>query len=144
VGKANGSRERAPDDELRVPTIQNHPRDSVPSTASPFALSGTSPASGSSGVTSGASGNSQLSPATMSTLIAAQGQSATGSTSETSTSPADTLFSQIDGDDDGEATTFPTYGDGSTTSPQAMFSAATSSYNFMGQITQRQPLSFSA
>jgi hypothetical protein len=29
VGKANGSRERAPDDELRVPTIQNHPRDTV-------------------------------------------------------------------------------------------------------------------
>jgi hypothetical protein len=122
-------------------------KSSTPSTASPFALSGSSAASGSSGAASGASGNSQLSPATMSTLIAAQGQSATGSISQTSTSPAGTLqnlLSQIDGDDDGEATTSPTYGDGSATSPQAMLSAATSSYNFMGQMAQRQPLSFSA
>jgi hypothetical protein len=123
-------------------------KSSTPSTATPFALSGSSPASGSSAAASGASGYSQLSPATMNALFVAQSQPSTGSTSQTSTSPAGTLqslSSQFDGDDDGEATTSPTYGDGSTTSPQAMaFSAATSSYNFMGQMAQRQPLSFSA
>jgi hypothetical protein len=110
-------------------------KSSAPSTGTPFALSSANPASASSAAASGASGYSQLSPATMSALLAAQGQS---STSQTSTSPASTLqslFSQIDGNDDGEA----------TMSPQAAtFSAATASYNFVGQMVQRQPLSFSA
>jgi hypothetical protein len=113
-------------------------KSSAPSTGTPFALSSANPASASSAAASGASGYSQLSPATMSALLAAQGQSSTASTSQTSTSPASTLqslFSQIDGNDDGEA----------TMSPQAAtFSAATASYNFVGQMVQRQPLSFSA
>jgi EF-hand domain pair len=68
----------------------------------PFAVA--PPTSGSPASTAGASGVSQLSPATMSALLAAQGQaSATTTPAPTSRSAAlQDLFSQIDGNGDGE------------------------------------------
>jgi hypothetical protein len=61
--------------------------------------------SGNSAPASGANGFSQLSPATMSALLAAQGQPSTGSTTSASTSPSNALqdlFSQIDANGDGQ------------------------------------------
>jgi Ca2+-binding EF-hand superfamily protein len=79
------------------------------SAPSPFDLPGAStPAAGSSTPASGATGWSQISPQTMSALISAQSQStatAATSTSTTPTSPASALqdlFSQIDGNGDGQ------------------------------------------
>ena len=75
--------------------------------ASLFDSAGSSVASASSTATSGAGGCSQISPATMSALLAAQSQSSTGSTTQTSTSPSQALqdlFSQIDGNGDGQIT----------------------------------------
>ena len=69
----------------------------------PFAVA--APASGSPTPTSGGSGFSQLSPATMSTLLAAQGQSSTATTTPASTSRSSALqdlFSQIDSNGDGQ------------------------------------------
>jgi hypothetical protein len=54
---------------------------------------------------SGSGGYSQISPATMSALLAAQGQSSTGSTTSASASPSDALkdlFSQLDADGNGQ------------------------------------------
>jgi hypothetical protein len=64
-------------------------------------------ASASTGSTapSGSGGYSQISPATMSALLAAQGQSSTGSTTSASASPSDALkdlFSQLDADGNGQ------------------------------------------
>ncbi|MDP1533796.1 MAG: EF-hand domain-containing protein, partial [Rubrivivax sp.] len=74
---------------------------------SPFDFSSSSTASESSPATSGTGGGSQISPATMSALLAAQGQamSGTGSTGSASTSRSDALndlFAQIDADSDGK------------------------------------------
>jgi EF-hand domain pair len=69
----------------------------------PFAVS--TPTSASSTPATGGSGFSQLSPATMSALLAAQGQSSTATTTSASTSPSSALqdlFSQIDSNGDGE------------------------------------------
>jgi hypothetical protein len=70
----------------------------------PFGLSGDTSASGSSAPATGFSGGgSQISPATMSALLAAQGE--TGSTASATTSPSSALqdlFSQIDANGDGE------------------------------------------
>lgn len=74
----------------------------------PFDLSGS--ASGSTAQTgsstpSQGSGGSQISPATMSALLAAQDQSSTGATTSGSTSRADALkdlFSQVDANGDGK------------------------------------------
>src|SRR5882757_1838916 len=65
----------------------------------PFDVSGSAKASGSPAPASGSNGFSQLSPATMSALLAAQSQSSTGSTTSASNSPSNALkdlFSQLD------------------------------------------------
>ena len=72
---------------------------------SPFDLSGGTAASEGSPAKFGASGGSQISPATMSALLVAQSQSTTGSATPASTSRSDALkdlFSQIDADGDGK------------------------------------------
>jgi Ca2+-binding EF-hand superfamily protein len=71
----------------------------------PFDFSGSAAASGSPTPASGSNGFSQLSPATMSALLAAQSQSSTGSTTSASISPSDALkdlFSQLDTNGDGQ------------------------------------------
>ena len=75
------------------------------SSTDPFEISGSASAPGSSAPAPGASGFSQLSPATMSALLAAQSQSSMGSTTSASTNPSDALqnlFSQIDGSSTGD------------------------------------------
>jgi hypothetical protein len=72
---------------------------------SPFDLSGSSTASEASPGRSGAGGSSQISPATMSALLAAQGQATTGSAPSASNGRSDALkdlFAQIDADSDGK------------------------------------------
>ncbi|WP_029583794.1 EF-hand domain-containing protein [Bradyrhizobium sp. URHD0069] len=72
---------------------------------SPFDVSGSASPSGSSTPASGSGGFSQISPATMSALLAAQSQSSTGSTTATPTSRSDALknlFSQLDADGNGQ------------------------------------------
>jgi hypothetical protein len=71
------------------------------SAANPFDLSGGTAPSGSSIPASGSGGFSQISPATMSALLAAQRQSSTGSAPSTSTALQD-LFSQLDTNGDGQ------------------------------------------
>lgn len=76
-----------------------------PSAASPFDLSAGAPASGNSTAASGFGGRSQISQATMSALLAAQGQSSTPNTGSASTSKSDALkdlFAQIDANGDGQ------------------------------------------
>ena len=71
----------------------------------PFDFAGSSAPSGSSAPASGAGGFSQISPATMSALLAAQSQSSTGATTSAPTSRSDALkdlFSQLDADGDGQ------------------------------------------
>ena len=71
----------------------------------PFDVSGSTTTSTSSTPASGSGGGSQISPATMSALLAAQCQSSTGSTASASTSKSDLLkdlFAQIDADGDGK------------------------------------------
>jgi Ca2+-binding EF-hand superfamily protein len=71
----------------------------------PFDFENTAAPSGSSTPPSGSSGFSQISPATMSALLAAQGQSSTGPTTSAPTSPSAALkdlFSQIDANGDGQ------------------------------------------
>lgn len=73
--------------------------------ANPFDISGSTPTSGSATPASGSSGFSQISPATMSALLAAQGQASTTSTASAPTSPSSALqdlFSQIDANGDGQ------------------------------------------
>jgi hypothetical protein len=72
--------------------------------ANPFDLSGSTAASGSSTPASGSNGLSQLSPATMSALLAAQSQSSTATTTPAAPSRSDALnhlFSQLDTDGEG-------------------------------------------
>jgi EF-hand domain pair len=72
--------------------------------ANPFDLSGSTAASGSSTPASGSNGLSQLSPATMSALLAAQSQSSTAPTTPAATGRSDALnhlFSQLDTDGKG-------------------------------------------
>jgi hypothetical protein len=71
----------------------------------PFNISSGAAASTGAPATGFTGGGSQISPATMSALLAAQGQSSAGTASSASTSPADALqnlFSQIDGNGDGQ------------------------------------------
>jgi hypothetical protein len=71
----------------------------------PFDLSGGASAPGSSAPAPGTGGFSQLSPATMSALLAAQSQSSTSASAPTSQSNAlQDLFSQIDTNGDGQIT----------------------------------------
>jgi len=74
--------------------------------ANPFDLSGTTSASAAPPPPPfGSGGGSRVSPATMSALLAAQGESSTGSTTSASTSQSDALkdlFSQLDTDGDGQ------------------------------------------
>ena len=73
------------------------------STASPFDLPAASNSAGSSAPASGTGAWSQISPQTMSALIAAQSQSGTTGTAPTSPSAAlQDLFSQIDANSDGQ------------------------------------------
>jgi hypothetical protein len=72
---------------------------------SPFDLSGSSTASEASPAKSGPGGTSQISPATMSALLAAQSQATTGSAPSASNGRSDALkdlFAQIDADSDGK------------------------------------------
>ena len=72
---------------------------------SPFDFSGSSTASEGSPAKSGANGGSQISPATMSALLAAQSQATAGSAPSASSSRSDALkdlFAQIDADSDGK------------------------------------------
>jgi EF-hand domain pair len=71
----------------------------------PFDISGSAAASGSPAPASGPSGFSQLSPATMSALLAAQSQSSTTSVTPAPVSRNDALkdlFSKLDADGDGK------------------------------------------
>jgi hypothetical protein len=73
--------------------------------ANPFDLSGSTAASGNPTPASGSNGLSQLSPSTMSALLAAQSQSSTAPTTPAATSRSDALnhlFSQLDTDGDGK------------------------------------------
>ena len=73
-------------------------------TTNPFDFAGSSAPLGSSAPASGAGGFSQISPATMSALLAAQSQSSAGATTSAPASRSDALkdlFSQIDADGDG-------------------------------------------
>ncbi len=74
--------------------------------ANPFDLSGTASASADPPPPPfGSGGGSRVSPATMSALLAAQGESSTGSTTSASTSQSDALkdlLSQLDIDGDGK------------------------------------------
>ena len=75
------------------------------SSASPFDFSASSSASASSTPPPWSGAASQLSPAVMSALLAAQGQSSAGSTASAPTSQSDALkhlFSQLDADGDGQ------------------------------------------
>lgn len=121
--------------------------------ANPFEVASPAPTSASSVPSTGFSAGAQISPATMSELLAAQSQSST--TTPASTSASSTLqdmFSQIDGNGDGEITKSEfenALGAGGTTAP----ASATSSYQSLGQLFQREaqaisfsvaPLSFNA
>jgi hypothetical protein len=109
------------------------------SAVDPFEIASPVSASTSSAPASGFSAGSQISPATLNTLLAAQSQSSTASNPSAPTSASEArqdISSQIDSDA------------GSSDS-----SAAASSYNLMGQMFQRAtnafsfsapPLSFSA
>src|SRR5258708_20820405 len=68
-----------------------HPTGFNQDSPNPFDLSGGASAAASSTAASGASGGSQISPATMSALLAAQSQSSAGSTNQASTSRSDAL-----------------------------------------------------
>jgi hypothetical protein len=81
------------------------PQSTSPGATNPFDVSGSAQPLGSSTAAFGASGCSQLSPATMSALLAAQSQSSAGSAAPTSASPSSALqdlFSQIDANGDGQ------------------------------------------
>ena len=70
----------------------------------PFSTTAGAPPAGGSSPSTAPGGYSQLSPATMSALLAAQGQSSTGATTQVSTDPSSALqnlFSQIDANGDG-------------------------------------------
>ncbi len=72
-----------------------------------FGLSSSSSASGNAAAVPEFNGGAQISPATMSALLAAQSQSQTGSATPASVSPAtalQNLFSQIDANGDGQIT----------------------------------------
>src|SRR5471030_2334730 len=97
---------------LTAPKAKSSPATDFSQNASnPFDTSGSTPStSGSSTPTTGGSGFTQISPATMSTLLAAQGQSSAATTPPATTTPASTspssalqdLFSQIDANGDGQ------------------------------------------
>jgi Ca2+-binding EF-hand superfamily protein len=73
----------------------------------PFSIDGGSSPSGGAASSVNSGNRPQISPETMSALIAAHGQSSTASTAATSKSPKDALgdlFSQIDADGDGRIT----------------------------------------
>ena len=75
------------------------------SPTNPFDVASSSAPPGGSAPAPGPSGCSQLSPATMSALLAAQGQSSTATTTPASTSRSDALkdlFSQLDSNGDGQ------------------------------------------
>ena len=72
---------------------------------SPFDIAGSGAPSGGSAPASGSNGFSQISPATMSALLAAQGQSSAATTTKAPTSPDASLkdlFSQLDTNGDGQ------------------------------------------
>jgi hypothetical protein len=72
---------------------------------SPFDITGSAAPSGSSTPVSGSNGFSQLSPATMSALLAAQSQASAATTTSAPTSPnaaLQDLFSQLDSNGDGQ------------------------------------------
>jgi hypothetical protein len=134
-----------------------------------FGLSGGASAAGSSAAIPGLSGGGQISPTTLSALLDAQSQSSTGSVTAASTDPGSALqglFAQIDasadgtGSTSGASTNSVTNSDGSTTTslttasgskvtttspaPTTSSSAATSSYNLIEQLIQREVGAISA
>ena len=95
--------------------------------------------SGKSGPVSGLEGFSQLSPATMSALFAAQSQSSTGSAPSAATGKPDVpkdLFSQLDANGDGQVT--------KAEFEATAAGAATSSQAFMEQMIARQMQAFAS
>jgi Ca2+-binding EF-hand superfamily protein len=83
----------------------SQPIGSFPASASPFDTS--APPSGGSTAVPGFSGGAQISPATLSALLAAQSQSSTGAAAPAATDRASALqnlFSQIDANGDGQIT----------------------------------------
>jgi EF-hand domain pair len=87
--------------KAKSPPVTGFSQDS----SNPFDLSGSTAASGSATPTTGGAGFTQISPATMSTLLAAQSQSPAATTTPASTSPSSSLqdlFSQIDSNGDGQ------------------------------------------
>jgi hypothetical protein len=113
----------------------------------PFDIFGGTAMSGKSGPASGLEGFPQLSPATMSALLAAQSQSSTGSFPSAPTGKPDVpndLFSQLDANGDGQVTKSEfesALGAGVTNIADA---AATSSRNFMDQMIARQMQAFAS
>lgn len=89
-----------------LPSKQSSSQTAGQTSANPFDTDGAAP-SQSSTPASGSSGFTQISPATMSALLVAQSQSATGPTSSAPTSPSSALqdlFSKIDTNGDGQIT----------------------------------------
>jgi len=99
------------------------------SAVDPFEIAGPAPSSTGSAAVSGFGAGSQISPATLNTLLAAQSQSSTGSASTGASDAWQDVSSQLDGDAGASDST-----------------AAASSYNSLAQMFQQQinALSFSA
>ena len=99
------------------------------SAVDPFEIASPVPSSTGSAAVSGFGAGSQISPATLNTLLAAQSQSSTGSASTSASDAWQDLSSQLDGDAGSSDST-----------------AAASSYNSLAQMFQQQinALSFSA
>jgi Ca2+-binding EF-hand superfamily protein len=93
-----------------IKSLTSKPSSSQPigfgsASGSPFDIS--APPSGGSTAVSGSSGGAQIAPATLSALLAAQGQSSTGGAAPAATNPGSALqdlFSQIDANGDGQIT----------------------------------------
>ena len=99
------------------------------SAVDPFEIAGPAPSSTGSAAVSGFGAGSQISPATLNTLLAAQSQSSTGAASTGASDAWQDVSSQLDGDAGSSDST-----------------AAASSYNSLAQMFQQQinALSFSA
>ena len=105
----------------------------------PFDIFGGTAMSAKSTPASGLDGFPQMSPATMSALLAAQGQSSTGSLPSAGSGKPDVLndlFSQLDADGDGQVT--------KSEFEATIAGAATSSRNFMDQMIARQMQAFAS
>ena len=112
------------------PSSSSSPPSTGFSAVDPFEIASPASASTSSAPVSGLGSGSQLSPATLNALLAAQSQSSTGSASTSASNAWQDLFSQIDGDAGSSDTT----------------ASSSSSYNSLAKLLQQQmkAMSFSA